>query len=102
MNSNDLSMLNGASLDPSLHHHLAATSSVSAGLGHHLLQPPLDEHPTRGPPADLSSIVHLKRSDSYFIGDELKTEMLRKNLVSQTIPTQDYANRKMPDCLCLY
>lgn len=79
-----------------MHHHLGGgNSSVPAGLGgHHMLQPPqLDEHLTRGPPADLSSIVHLKRSDSYFIGDELKTEMLRKNLVSQTIPTQDYANR---------
>lgn len=43
-------------------------------------------------PPDLSSIVHLKRSDSYFMGDELRSEIMRKNLMTiAPAPNHDVA-----------
>jgi len=43
-------------------------------------------------PPDLSSIVHLKRSDSYFMSDELRSEIMRKNLLTiAPAPNHDVA-----------
>lgn len=43
-------------------------------------------------PPDLSSIVHLKRSDSYFMSDELRSEIMRKNMMTiAPAPNQDIA-----------
>lgn len=43
---------------------------------------------------DLSSIFHLKRSDSYFMSDELRSELIRKNLIATSVATQDVVMRK--------
>ena len=53
-----------------------------------------DHHQMRTQPADLSCIVHQKRNDSYFMSDELKSELIRKNLIAQSLPTQELAIRK--------
>jgi PAB-dependent poly(A)-specific ribonuclease subunit 3 len=50
-----------------------------------------DLHPSRIVPPDLTNLVYLKRSDSYFMSDELRNELLRKNLISISMPTQEMA-----------
>ena len=55
--------------------------------------PSKDIEPLRMQPPDLSSIYHLKRSDSYFMSDELRTDILRKNLLTLSIPNQEPAYR---------
>jgi hypothetical protein len=41
----------------------------------------------------LANVAHLKRSDSYFMSDELRSEILRKNLLLLAVPTHDIASR---------
>lgn len=50
--------------------------------------------PSRLAAKDLSHIIHLKRSDSYFMSDELRSELIRKNLISQAVASQDVVVRK--------
>ena len=52
-----------------------------------------DYEPSRIAPSDLANVAHLKRSDSYFMSDELRSEILRKNLLLLAVPTHDIASR---------
>lgn len=108
----DMGLLNGANMDNNLHHsyHLHHPSSLqnlsSLGLGQptpsqantaHLMQSQQfqqnDLEPSRMAPCDLANIAHLKRSDSYFMSDELRSELLRKNLLILAVPSQEVASR---------
>jgi hypothetical protein len=60
--------------------------------GHQFLQQENIEA-SRTTPADLSNIVHLKRSEAYFMSDELRSEILRKNQLSISMPAQELAIR---------
>ena len=79
---------------PQHHHHHHLSSS------HHNLQQSQQQYqqndfePSRIAPSDLANIAHLKRSDSYFMSDELRSEILRKNLLLLAVPAQDIATRK--------
>lgn len=44
---------------------------------------------------DLSNIFHLKRSDSYFMSDELRSELIRKNIIAMSVAPQDVIMRKI-------
>lgn len=57
---------------------------------------PPDMEPSRTAPPDLSNVVHLKRSEAFFMNEELRSEILRKNLVTNSIPVQELAMRKRP------
>lgn len=56
---------------------------------------PPDMEPSRTAPPDLSNVVHLKRSEAFFMNEELRSEILRKNLVTNSIPVQELAMRKI-------
>ena len=73
------------------HHHPQHVQS------HHFQQSQQQEpvEPTRQAPPDLANVGHLKRSDSYFMSDELRSEIIRKNLLHLATPTQDVAIRKL-------
>ncbi len=81
-----MGMLNGQALD---------TNAVANGgfPTHQFLQSDLE--PTRTTPTDLANIVHLKRSEAYFMSDELRSEILRRNLLTISMPTQEIAMRKL-------
>lgn len=94
MNNNDMAMMNGQ-IDTGLHHH-----------SHHHLQQQQQQHvishrqqsslqdlgeTSRQAPPDLSNIAYLKRSESYFMSDELRSELIRKNLLTLAVPTQELA-----------
>lgn len=94
-NNNDMVMLNGNQIDSNYsqsshhmsHHHQQHVQS------HHFQQPQQQEplEPSRQAPSDLANVAHLKRSDSYFMSDELRSEIIRKNLLYLATPTQDVA-----------
>lgn len=91
MNNNDMNLLNGQ-LDTGLHHHMhhmpvnrGAPMAPNASGMNDLAEP------SRQAPPDLSNIVHLKRSESYFMSDELRSELIRKNLLTLAVPTQELA-----------
>lgn len=105
-------MLNGGQIDPSLHHlaphlsnqhHTTIMGQQSGGgqLGSHQLLSHTQQYqqgdlePSRVAPNDLSNISHLKRSESYFMSDELRSEILRKNLLSLAVPSQEVAMRTL-------
>ena len=68
-----------------------ASTSASGGAS---VMPGGDlNEPSRQAPPDLSNIVHLKRSESYFMSDELRSELIRKNLLTLAVPTQELAIR---------
>lgn len=89
--ANDMVLLNGNQLDYSQqghhmshhHQHVQYQQQQEAAL-----------EPSRQAPSDLANIAHLKRSDSYFMSDELRSEIIRKNLILLSMPTQDVAIRK--------
>lgn len=86
--ANDMVLLNGNQLDYSQQgHHMSH---------HHQYQQQQETalEPSRQAPSDLANIAHLKRSDSYFMSDELRSEIIRKNLILLSMPTQDVAIRK--------
>lgn len=86
--ANDMVLLNGNQLDYSQQgHHMSH---------HHQYQQQQEAtlEPSRQAPSDLANIAHLKRSDSYFMSDELRSEIIRKNLILLSMPTQDVAIRK--------
>jgi hypothetical protein len=98
MNNNDMGMMNGQ-IDTGLHHH-----------SHHHLQQQQQQHvishrqqsslqdlgeTSRQAPPDLSNIAYLKRSESYFMSDELRSELIRKNLLTLAVPTQELAIRNI-------
>lgn len=86
--ANDMVLLNGNQLDYSQqghhmshhHQHVQYQQQQEAAL-----------EPSRQAPSDLANIAHLKRSDSYFMSDELRSEIIRKNLILLSMPTQDVA-----------
>ena len=97
-------MLNGSNLESGMHshhhhshqlHQSAASSGISSS--HHLLQHSQisENEQSRIAPPDLSSIAHLKRSESYFMSDELRSEIIRKNLLTLAVPTQEMMIRKL-------
>lgn len=49
--------------------------------------------PSRMAPPDLACVAHLKRSDSYFMSDELRSELLRKNILLLAVSAQEPAIR---------
>ena len=82
-------LLNGNQVDSNYnmpHHH--------QHVQQHHYQSQEQIEPTRQAPTDLSNIAHLKRSDSYFMSEELRSEIIRKNLLLLAIPSQDLAIRK--------
>ena len=97
-------LLNGQ-IDSNLHHHShhhlqqqQHHSSYNSQLSHRgQQQQQLQElnEPTRQAPPDLSNIVHLKRSECYFMSDELRSELIRKNLLTLAVPTQELAIREL-------
>jgi len=78
-------------------HQSANTSSSSSSSSHQNFQRQLSqqEQPelSRQAPTDLSNVAHLKRSDSYFMSDELRSEIIRKNLLHLALPTQELVNQ---------
>lgn len=94
-------LLNGNQMDGGLPAHFLAQQQQQQQAGvvpHHLLnqqftQPEME--PSRIIPNDTSNITHLKRSDSYFMSDELRSEILRKNLLATSVPTQEIAIRNL-------
>ncbi len=84
-------LLNGNQIETSYNHSQAAHH-----LSHqHLFQQINQDHDTsRQASADLSNIYHLKRCDFYFMSDELRSEIIRKNLLLLATPSQDLAIRK--------
>ena len=91
--ANDMVLLNGSQLDYSQQgHHLAHHHQHVQSLQYQQSEPAIE--PSRQAPSDLANIAHLKRSDSYFMSDELRSEIIRKNLILLSLPTQDVAIRK--------
>ena len=84
MNSNDMVLLNGDMHQPS-------SQQQSANNGQFL---PTDLEASRTAPTDLANIVHLKRSESYFMSEELRSEILRRNMLTMAAPSQEVAIRK--------
>jgi len=92
-------LLNGSSLDNNIHsfqmqqqqqhhhHHISHQSQQQTQFQQN------DFEPSRIAPSDLANVAHLKRSDSYFMSDELRSELLRKNLLLLAVPAQDVATR---------
>ena len=85
MNGNDLGMLGNGQ------QQMDQNTNGSGFATHQYLQS--DMEATRTTPTDLSNIVHLKRSEAFFMNDELRSEILRKNLLSISMPTQELAIR---------
>lgn len=97
LGNNEMLLLNGNQMDAGLPAHFL-TQQQAGVVPHHLLsqqfsQPEIE--PSRIIPNDTSNITHLKRSDSYFMSDELRSEILRKNLLATSVPTQEIAIRKL-------
>ncbi len=105
MNNNDMNLINGQ-LDSGLHHHHHLQQQQQQHLLSHRQQQHQQQQqqsllqdlnePSRQAPPDLSNISYLKRSESYFMSDELRSELIRKNLLTLAVPTQELAirNRK--------
>ena len=100
-----MNLINGQ-LDSGLHHHHHLQQQQQQQQQHLLshrqqqqqqqsLLQDINE-PSRQAPPDLSNISYLKRSESYFMSDELRSELIRKNLLTLAVPTQELAirNRK--------
>jgi hypothetical protein len=86
-------MLNGNQIESNYSH---SQSAHHLSHQHHFQQQNQDPiEANRQAPADLANIVHLKRSDSYFMSDELRSEIIRKNLLLLAMPSQDLAIRKL-------
>jgi hypothetical protein len=82
----DMGMLNGQQIDSN------TNANANGGFPtHQYLES--DMEATRTTPTDLSNIVHLKRSEAYFMSDELRSEILRRNLLAILMPTQELAIR---------
>lgn len=89
-------------MDSGLHHHSHHHSHQQQQQQHVLShrqqqqQSSLQDlaEPSRQAPPDLSNIAYLKRSESYFMSDELRSEIIRKNLLTLAVPTQELAIRK--------
>jgi hypothetical protein len=82
-----MALLNGAQLDPSSLHLQGQNMPAS------FAQQYFHSEPTRTAPPDLANITHLKRSDSYFMNEELRSEILKRNLLTLSMPTQELAMR---------
>ena len=103
MNNNDMNLINGQ-LYSGLHHHHHLQQQQQHLLSHRQQQQQQQQQsllqdlnePSRQAPPDLSNISYLKRSESYFMSDELRSELIRKNLLTLAVPTQELAirNRK--------
>lgn len=97
-----MSLLNGSSLDNNIHsfqmqqqqqqqhHHHHHVSQQSQQQAQYQVN---DFEPSRIAPSDLANVAHLKRSDSYFMSDELRSEILRKNLLLLAVPSQEISSR---------
>jgi hypothetical protein len=101
VNQNDLLMMNNGGIDVTggyhqhQHHHHHHHHHQMLNQHANLIQQQDLIEASRTTPPDLSNIAHLKRSDSYFMSDELRTEILRKNLIMLSIPTQEPAIRML-------
>lgn len=90
----------GTQLDGGLHSFTPAHLSQNNLNSHQMISQnqqqfqQTDLEPSRMAPKDLSNIAHLKRSESYFMSDELRSELIRKNLVSMAVTSQDIVVRK--------
>ena len=101
-----MGMLNGGHVESGLHHHSSQSSHhlshSSSSTSHQNFQRQLSqqEQPesSRQAPTDLSNVAHLKRSDYYFMSDELRSEIIRKNLLHLALPTQELVNRNYFCC----
>lgn len=96
--NNDMVLLNGNQIESNYNQSQSA-HHLSHQQQHHFQQSVQQQdqqlEPNRQAPADLANIAHLKRSDSYFMSDELRSEIIRKNLLLLAMPSQDMAIRKL-------
>ena len=90
-NSADMMVMNGG-VDVYHPHHMMNASQQPPQL---IQTQDLMVEPSRTIPPDLANVAHLKRSDSYFMSEELRTEILRKNLLMLSIPNQEPAIRML-------
>lgn len=93
--STDMVLLNGNQLEPAYNHSQSShhiTHHHQHVQQHHFQQTQQEQvEQSRQVPTDLANVAHLKRSDSFFMSDELRSEIIRKNLLLLAMPSQELA-----------